>query len=344
MFLWQKIRSPVLYHLLFWIATGAVWYYLRFQDYASRDTALLVTVIKTADLALMVYTANYLLIPRLLYRKKYGWFILAFILMIVASSLYKMYLIGKVTGNPALQHFTGNIKGRIYDNVIPHFFLVIAGVAVKLLFDHTRMQKRLAEVAKERSEAELNFLKSQINPHFLFNSLNSVYFLIDKQNTEARNALHRFSDMLRYQLYEVRDKKMPIEREVGYLQDYMNLQRLRLDENASTQLHIDEDMRSFLIEPLLLIPFVENAFKHLSRFSNGRANEIIIGLSAKNGSMDFSVRNTTEGRVKEIGTHGGIGLENVRRRLQLLYPGEHELQITEKEGWFNVHLKLNLHQ
>jgi two-component system LytT family sensor kinase len=204
------------------------------------------------------------------------------------------------------------------------------------------MQKRLMEVAKEKAETELNFLKSQINPHFLFNSLNSVYFLIDKNNTEARRALHTFSDMLRYQLYEVKGEKIPIEKEIGYLQDYVGLQQLR-NEHCSVQLNIDMQMKSFFIEPLLLIPFVENSFKHLSHFNSGKENQVQIDLSKQNGEMKFTVRNTTEGQAThEVSESGGIGLANVKRRLELLYPQKHQLEVSEKEGWFDVHLKIKI--
>jgi two-component system LytT family sensor kinase len=338
----QTILFYKLHHLFIWLVIAAVWFYLRYQDYASLQTALLVTVIKTVDLALMIYVTNYLLIPKLLYRKKYGWFAFSFIVMIAMSSIYKMYIIGRVTDNPALLNLSGNVKGRIYDNMLPHFFLVTAGVAIKLLLDYIQVQKRLGEVAKERAEAELNFLKSQINPHFLFNSLNSVYFLIDKNNTEAREALHKFSEMLRYQLYEMKGEQIPIEKEIGYLRDYIGLQKLR-SENCSVRLRVEEDMKSFPIEPLILIPFVENSFKHLSHYSNDKKNEIEIDLSRQDGEMEFLVRNTTEGRQMHEGKNsGGIGLANVKRRLELLYPQRHQLNIWEEGGWFGVRLKIKM--
>ncbi len=125
-----------------------------------------------------------------------------------------------IIDNPELYNWTSDIKARIYDNILPHFFLVIAGAAVKLILDYGNLQQRMAETAKEKAEAELNFLKSQINPHFVFNSLNSVYFLINKDNAHAREALHKFSEMLRYQLYEMNGEKIPIEKEIHYLKDY----------------------------------------------------------------------------------------------------------------------------
>jgi two-component system LytT family sensor kinase len=349
----QIILHYKLHHLLIWLFVAATWYYLRYTDYINSLQAIEVTLIKTIDLALMVYIANYIFIPKLLYKKHYGWFVVSYILMIAVSSVYKMYLIGKLTDNSALLDWTGDatqIKKRIYDNMIPHFFLVTAGVACKLLLDYTRIQKRLAEVAREKAEAELNFLKSQINPHFLFNSLNSVYFLIDKNNTEARLALHKFSDMLRYQLYEIKDEKIPIEKELAYLQDYIDLQKLRVNENYSVQLNIDHDMKSFSIEPLLLIPFVENSFKHVSHYSNGKKNEIRIELFKQNGEMKFNVRNTTEDKNskelngQQLRKREGIGLVNVKRRLELLYPHRHRLDVSESDGWFDVQLKIKTDQ
>lgn len=340
----QAIYKYKLHHIPFWILFGMVWYYLRYQDYSATSTAVKVTAIKVIDLALLIYIANYVLVPLLLYRKKYAWFFLAFIIMVAGSSILKMYILGNVTNNPRLLNWSENFKGRVYDNIIPHFFLVIAGVATKLISDHFRMQKRLIEIAKEKAETELNFLKSQINPHFLFNSLNSVYFLIDKNNVEARQALHKFSDMLRYQLYEAKDEKIPIEKEISYLQDYIGLQQLR-NENCSVHLNVDRDMKSFFIEPFILIPFVENSFKHISHFGNGKKNEVQIDLSKQNGEMNFSVRNTTEGKqVHEVVKDGGIGLNNVKRRLELLYPQKHRLDISETNGWFDVQLKIKSSQ
>lgn len=331
-----------LHHVVIWLLLGAVWYYLRYEDYSTTQKALLVTVVKVIDLALMVYIANYLLIPKLLYRKKYGWFAFLLLLMIATSSVSKMYIIGSILNNPALYHWTDNLKARIYDNVIPHIFLVIAGMAFKLLLDYNKTQKRLLEIAREKAETELNFLKAQINPHFLFNSLNAVYFLIEKSNTEAREALHKFSDMLRYQLYETKGEKISIEKELRYLQDYIGLQKLR-NENCLVQWNVDPVVNKCFIEPFLLLPFVENSFKHLSHFGKEKANEVKIALAKQNGSMKFSISNTIE--TNNATTEpGGIGLTNVKRRLELLYPQKHHLQVEEKDGWFAVCLTLKIDQ
>jgi sensor histidine kinase YesM len=329
-----------LHHVLFWVLVFGVWYFLRYQDYSTRERAIWITLVKVIDLALLIYVANYVLIPRLLYKKRYGWFALAFVLMIVTSSIIKMQIIGKIMHNPGLFDLSTNLKVRIYDNVIPHFFLVIAGVAVKLMYDYSKMQQRLIEMAREKAEAELSFLKSQINPHFLFNSLNSVYFLISKENTEARQALHKFSDMLRYQLYEMNGQKIPIEKELGYLKDYVDLQKLRKDDNYSVEFNCDPGVKDFAIEPLLLIPFVENAFKHISHKPN-EMNFVKLDMNRQNGHFNFTIENSKEAeRTTEL--HGGIGLNNVKRRLELLYPEKHELNITDEENNYKVDLRLEI--
>jgi two-component system, LytTR family, sensor kinase len=328
------------HHLFFWLLVFGVWYFLRYQDYDTPEKALAVTLIKVADLAFLVYVTNYVLLPKLFYRKKYAWFVISFVLMIVTSSILKMMLIGTVIHDVQMMTLSGNLKTRIYDNVIPHFFLVIAGAVVKLLFDYSRLQQLMAETAKEKAEAELNFLKSQINPHFLFNSLNAVYFLIDKSNTDARESLHKFSDMLRYQLYELKGDKIPVEREVNYLKDYVGLQKLRKEEHYKVEFESSPSVNSFSIQPLLLIPFVENAFKHISH-DNTRENFVRLSLDRLNGHFIFKVENSKDPK-KSVAGPGGIGLANVKRRLELLYPGNFTLNIQDGEEIYKVELKLKL--
>jgi sensor histidine kinase YesM len=318
-----------------------IWYLLRYEGYSSERLAFQVTFIKVADLALLVYITNYLLIPFFLYKKRYILFALIFIVMIASSSIYKMNLLGRLTKNPLLLDLSGNLKERIYDNVIPHFFLVIAGAAFKLMFDQIGLQKKMADMAKEKAESELSFLKSQINPHFLFNSLNSVYFLIDKNNQEARQTLHKFSEMLRYQLYEANGDKIPIEKEISYLKDYVDLQKLRKDENYTVTFSCQPEVKGFFIEPLLLIPFVENAFKHISHKTN-KVNFVNVEMSKNNGYFQFVVENSKDNSSMTTEKQGGIGLQNVKRRLELLYPGNHVLDIQNTTEIYKVDFKLKI--
>lgn len=330
-----------LQHLLFWMLILGLWFLLRYEDYSTPAVAFRITVIKVVDLALMVYVTNYILIPQLLYKRKYILFGVIFICMIVSSSLLKMNIIGRITNNALLLNLSGNLKDRIYDNIIPHIFLVIAGAAIKFMFDQINLQKQMAEMAKEKAEAELSFLKSQINPHFLFNSLNSVYFSIDKNNENAREILHKFSDILRYQLYETNGDKIPIEKELSYLKDYVDLQKLRKDENYSVVFNCSSDVKEFSIEPLLLIPFVENAFKHISNRS-GQLNYIKLDMTRINGTFKFNIENSKENGILKNTQNGGIGLMNVKRRLELLYPGKYDLAISDTGNVYKVNFELKI--
>lgn len=339
------MQSPSLFlryklqHVLFWMLLFGLWFYLRYQDYATQSVAAQITLLKVADLAAMVYITNYLLIPRMLYKKRYPAFVFLFLLMILASSVLKVYAGGAIINEPVSFSFSNDLKQKIYENVISDFFLVAAGAAFKLVFDYLKMQQRLAEVAREKAETELNFLKSQINPHFLFNSLNAVYFLINKDNSDARAALHKFSEMLRYQLYEMNGDRIPIEKEITYLKDYVDLQQLRKDEKYSVQFNCSADAKGFSIAPLLLIPFVENAFKHLSHYPD-KMNFVKLNLTSIQNELHFTIENSREPGRTITEKEGGIGLVNVKRRLELLYPGKHSLKIEDTGDRFLVQLKL----
>jgi LytS/YehU family sensor histidine kinase len=147
--------------------------------------------------------------------------------------------------------------------------------------------------------------------------------------------------MLRFQLYEANGEKIPVEKEINYLNDYVDLQKLRKDEKYSVQFNCSPEVKGFLIEPLLLIPFVENAFKHISH-SSDKINFVNLDMNRSNGMFQFSVVNSKEKNEKTTEQHGGIGLNNVKRRLELLYPGKHELNISNGETQFKVDLKIEI--
>jgi LytS/YehU family sensor histidine kinase len=164
--------------------------------------------------------------------------------------------------------------------------------------------------------------------------------LIDKQNAEARTTLLQMAGLLRYQLYDCSSPTIEIEKEVHYLQDYMRLQELRKDNQYDVGIEVGEQVKGFHITPLLLIPFVENAFKHISHHTDAR-NFIRVALQRHNGTLSFIVENSKDDQQRNTEPTGGIGLANVKRRLELLYPGRHSLQIHNSADTFKI--ELNLH-
>lgn len=336
---WTAIRKYKIHHLLIWGILFWGWYWFRVNDISTPQLAAKITLVKVTVLALLTYFTNYFLIPRLLYKGRYWIFFAAYLSSIFLMGILKLSIIIKILN--ARTTVFEDFRTRFYDNIIPLILLVTAGAAAKLIGDYLQSQRKLMETAKEKAETELKFLKSQINPHFLFNSLNSIYFLIDKQNSEARKTLLQFSDLLRYQLYDCNAERIGIEKEVNYLKDYIRLQELRKDNKYQVNVNVDDTVKNFSIVPLILIPFVENAFKHISHHSREK-NFVDVHLGRSNGQFVFQIENSKENHVRTTEPPGGIGLNNVKRRLELLYPGEHQLDIHNNEHTFRVDLKLKV--
>jgi LytS/YehU family sensor histidine kinase len=226
-----------------------------------------------------------------------------------------------------------------YYNFSIGLFYLAFSIALHLSKQWYFQQEILRRMAFERVNAELEYLKAQINPHFVFNSINTIYFQIDKQNTAARESLSAFSEILRYQLYECNGKEIVIEKEINYLKNYVELQRMRKDKNYRISFVENSDIKGFTIAPLLLIPFVENAFKHVSH--NSGENEVRIHISRTEDNFHLSVFNTKERKVNnQEHSPVGIGLRNVKRRLELLYENRHELVIDDRPDSFEVSLAL----
>jgi LytS/YehU family sensor histidine kinase len=204
-----------------------------------------------------------------------------------------------------------------------------------------RFRKYVDSIEKENTRNELNFLKAQFNPHFLFNSINSIYGHIDKNNPTARNMLLTFSEMLRYQLYECNTDSIGIDKEINYIRNYVALQQTRKEESLAVSLTIKEDVQGFAIAPMLFIAFIENAFKYVSN-SEAEENRVEICLDRQGDLLLFRTFNTREKNNGSPIRHQGIGIANVRRRLELLYPGGYELHTEEAERSFEVRLRIQL--
>lgn len=205
--------------------------------------------------------------------------------------------------------------------------------------DRFRVQQYVEQIKKEKSKTELDFLNAQLNPHFLFNSIHSIYGHIDKDNSTARNMLLTFSDMLRYQLYYCNNEAIDISRELEYIKNYVTLQRSRKEEDLIVNFHVDKSVKGLTVAPLLFICFVENAFKYVGITGEGE-NRIDISFSNQENSLLFKCLNTKDPIPVTNIDHKGIGIDNTRRRLNLHYPGRHFLDIQENKEYYLVKLKI----
>ncbi|MDP4150981.1 MAG: histidine kinase [Bacteroidota bacterium] len=299
---------------------------------------------------LLFIAANYYLhrlvsIPKLLYRKRYVLFA-AFVLggivtSAVLRSLLVIYLNGHVYHLPSSPAFA-----PVFGDSVLNLSIWVTGlIAVHLLIEKIRFQRYIDAVEREKTKNELDFLKAQFNPHFLFNSINSIYGHIDKGNGRARNMLLTFSDMLRYQLYECNADAIPIEKEINYIRNYVAIQQTRQEEDLVVRLHIGGDVRGFFIAPLLFTSFIENAFKFVGKKESGE-NFVEICLEKAPGELRFRITNSMERQHVAPSppslTRQGIGIANVRRRLELLYPGRHDLRVRAREDSFEVSLDIKI--
>jgi LytS/YehU family sensor histidine kinase len=300
---------------------------------------MLEIVVRNGLLACAVYLNLLVLIPILSRKRNALLYALLLCMSLLGYALLKnlhdVYLYGYILGEPEHRNFLYNT----FYNISIAVFYVAFSVALHLSREWYAQRELIRKIEIEKLNTELEYLKAQINPHFLFNSINTIYFQIEKQNQTARDTLSSFSEMLRYQLYECNGKEVPVEREVSYLKNYVGLQRMRKDENYSITFSADENVQGFNLAPLLLIPFVENAFKHVSHFAKG--NEIKINLNRDEGHFYLTVYNTKDTR-KESDDEGGIGLRNVQRRLELIYNGRHRLEVQDLPESFRVELTIQL--
>jgi len=327
-------------HVIFWIITVVFFIYSRGDliDRGGWTQFLLEIFIRNALLIFICYANILWLIPRFFQTKKYATFIgFVFLLLIFydfSKSLHDEYL---------NEHLIKIVKKSFLQNAYYNFSIALFYVCITMGLELSKewfiQREHLQKIKIENLNSEINYLKAQINPHFLFNSLNTLYVQIDQKNVEAKKTLEKISDMLRYQLYECNNETISVEKELEYIGNYIDIQKLRRENNCEISYCYDETIKSSRVAPLLLIPFVENAFKHLSNFSE-HANIVRVNVKKENGEMICNVYNTTNNSANK--NSEGIGLKNVKRRLELLYPEKYQLKIDQQDHSYEVKLSITL--
>ncbi|CAL2085025.1 two-component system, LytTR family, sensor kinase [Tenacibaculum sp. 190524A05c] len=273
----------------------------------------------------VIWINHFILIPFFLDKKNY----LLYAILLIGSIFLCSYIRGVESG---------------WYNVSKLFFFLIyttgTGMAAFFLRRTIISEKENAEKAKLQKEIELNYLKEQVNPHFLFNSLNSIYSLSRQQSPETPDLVMQLSELMRYQLESSKKDTVLLKEELEFIENYLLLEEKRLSKRCLVEFLIDGDLTGLTISPMLLIPFVENAVKHGAQITNEQS-KIDISSSIKNTTLHFSVINSKPSMVYKS-KRKGTGLENVKRRLSLLYPNSHLLAIDDKEKEYRVNLSINL--
>ncbi|WP_436486451.1 sensor histidine kinase [Chitinophaga sp. ARDCPP14] len=345
-----------LYHIPFWCLYHYLWWVVAIGNpvKAANSIILFPFYIKFAFYVIFqaaaVYFNLYYLIPKYLEKGRYTAYITLLVLTIAATACAIVggyYLCSAVSGKSfAVLFGPGDYCFlHFFGNALPSTLASMTlAMSIKLTKSWLQTKRRQQLLETEKLETELNFLKNQFNPHFLFNTINSIFFLIHKNPDVASASLAKFSELLRYQLYECNDKQIALSKEIGYLENSIELEKLRLNNNVEVSFAYHRQPVSHLsIAPFILMTFVENAFKHVSKQADG-PNWIRIQLHLDGPQLAFTVSNScaADEYSAPIIDYGGIGLKNVQRRLDLVYPGQYELDILREAGSFEIRLQLEL--
>lgn len=281
---------------------------------------------------------SYVLLPHFYYRKKYGYFFvftlltIGVVILIEESVLEKMYF--------------PDSRGASFPGVLFSLGQVLPIIAIlsgfKFAWDALTKQRQVEELKATIKESELQFLKSQINPHFLFNNLNNLYSYAMENSPKTPAIILELSSVLRYMLYECREEFVSLTKEIEQLKNFTQLNELQIEERGVINFTTHNIQADYLIAPLILIVFIENAFKH-SQASQSDNISIDINIQLmEDGTLDFVCTNSFQPTMNAENLSKGIGLENVRKRLQLLYPQEHALDIRQSEEQYEVRLSMHL--
>jgi two-component system, LytTR family, sensor kinase len=346
-------RYRIAGHILFWLCyllyEGLIWGMVD-EEYRQR--------IVSASIELPVkigatYFTLYILIDRLLIQKKYTLFLLWLIISMACFGVflrilnyYTIYPLYYPQGTTAPLFFFPKVFISIF--VITSLVGMVGSFhLIKHWYNHQQASQLLKQTAqqleKENLESELKLLKSQINPHFLFNTLNNLYVLTLNQSSRAPEMVHKLSELMSYMLYDSNQYEVPLQKELEYIQNYISLEKIRYDSRLDISFNVYESIEGINIAPLIILPFVENSFKH------GVSNQISKGwvridISVQDDQLVVKVENskTINDIDKVIKPASGIGLQNVKKRLELIYPNRYQLQLVDEEESYLVVLKLQL--
>lgn len=334
------MKNGIIFHLLFWLMYAAFMIFGDLGDYILRKGILFITIpllIYFILMAILVYGNTLFLIPRLLEKKRTVAYAIGLIVFIVGytwlRSLNQQHWDGIVWPDEPMKiqsYFRWNALYAVW------FLLISTLLFYTQKWVNQRQQVRNIQISQ--LQTELKYLRAQVNPHFLFNGLNTIYGNIDMRDQKARDILLQFSDLLRYSIYEADTDLVYLQQEATWLENYVALQRARSDSSLQIELVIDIEDGFVQIAPLLFMAFVENAFKFATH-EEDRVNAVGIRLTQKGDRLTFGCSNTAEEREQMA---GGIGLSNARRRLELLYQDRYILDIKKEPGSYFVQLTLSI--
>lgn len=356
----NKKIVTVIAHTAAWICFFTLPYLVffpRLRDFSMSNHQLASIICNNVFLVIFYYLNTLLLIPRFLAKEKWLWYVLSiiaclFIFLYIPKEIAK--LIAEPEGfnpqnrefirNPAYtgkKHFYGMRGSRpVADPYNTVLFLLIftMGTSISVVQRWLKTEQTRKETENEKLNTELSFLKSQVNPHFFFNTLNNIYSLAVVRSELTAPAVMKLSAIMRYILTETQRDLVPLSKEVEFIHNFIDLQKVRLTDKVTLNFTTEGSISDLLIAPLLFIPFVENSFKY--GVSTKEASSINIEIKTVGNTVIFTAVNYIVPSENNLMENTGIGINNVKRRLELIYPGKHKLSTTQKDNYYSVHLEI----
>ena len=340
----QRNKKFIL-HFAFWSVYASLFFYtISYARRGEPDWGRVFgdTTFHIIGLMVIAYLNYFVFLPRLLRHQNVGRYLLTFLpVFALLSYLFlkgKQAVIGYYLGP---EHWLTSSYFAI-NTLMSVFFAVACVGLLRFVEDYFELEAKRKELENQQLTSELQFLRAQVNPHFLFNTLNNLYYLAVNHNSRTPEVIAKLSGMMRYMIYESNHEKVPLDKEIDYIENYLSLERLRLEENVPITFEVDGETSGVRIAPLILITFLENAFKH-GVSSSATAPWITVHLQVDRSELIYRVAN---GKLNEeskvLQNKSGIGLQNTRRRLELAYPDRHYLRISDTDERYEIVLKLDL--
>lgn len=326
----MKKSLEIASHLFFWAVFTAFVYilcmmYLKVDPGSSLSEHLHYLVFLEVIMGLILFYITFFGIP--LARKKKLNLVILIILLLSILMFFAW---------PATRHG----KWEVLSSVVPHIIIIFLSILFRRFSDSIKLENEKQSLLLQNTQSELALLKMQISPHFLFNTLNNIDYLISKDTEKASTSISRLADILRYMIYETSADKIPLSDELRHIEDYIGLIRLRTTDPDYIKYQSTGQPGHLRIAPMIFLPLIENAYKHSS--SREGENIISIKASVNENNFYFNVNNVCDDNIEPVKGKNGLGLNIVRRRLELIYPDKHMILITKEDGRFNVELTLRL--
>jgi sensor histidine kinase YesM len=333
-------RRPV-YHGLFWAVLFGLILWADYEKGLDMGFAIGNELVSLLFYGFLVYFNLLYLIPNYLARHAFLYFGLVLAVCAIATPIEVLVFYLKFYRQPEYRMGLVDTQIQIF---VGNVFVTLLSTVLRVVMDWWRYQNEKQMLLTQTMQSELRFLKSQINPHFLFNTLNNLYALTLKKSDKAPEIVLKLSEIMRYMLYECNERRVYLSKEIHYIYNYLDLERLRQPKEADIRFVVEGHISEQMVAPLLFVPFLENSFKHGLNHQVQGGGFVRLRLSASGDDLEFFIENSKVERLprQDHPRSGGIGLANVRQRLEILYPDNHQLDIVDEPHRYTVTLRLKM--